>query len=192
MSLLTKLVPRANGGAAAVETLSPASANGPDWHTLTVGEGRRALETDRSAGLAATEAAARLASLGPNRLVDPPPDPAWKAFMRQFNDVLIQVLIAACVFSAVIGDTKDAVVIAVVVVLNAVVDFVQERRAEAALLALKRMLSVTTPVRRDGREAHIPPSISCLATSSSWNLGSGYPRTGGWSPRRRCVLTSPP
>ena len=106
--------------------------------------------------MSAAEAARRFASRGPNRLVDPPPDPAWKALARQFNDVLIRGLIGAGILSGVIGGTKDVVVITAMIVLNAVVGFLQERRAEAALLAVRRMLATTTPVRRGGQTLQLP------------------------------------
>jgi P-type Ca2+ transporter type 2C len=133
----------------------PAHLAGNDWQAISTERVAMLLGADPDDGLSSGEAARRLASGGANRLVDPPPDPAWKAFLRQFNDVLIRVLMGAGLLSVVVGDLKDAIVIAVVVGLNATVGFVQERRAEAALLALKRMLSASTPVRRDGRHVAI-------------------------------------
>ena len=161
------------------------------WHALTVEEACQALATDKSAGLSAADAAARLDALGANRLVDPPPAPAWKAFLRQFNDLLIRVLIAAGVLSAVIGDINDVTVIAAVIVLNAVVGFVQERRAEAALLALKRMLNTRTEVRRDGREGNIPAEHIVPGDIVLLEPGIASRRTGAWSSRNPCASTSP-
>ena len=99
-------------------------------------------------GLTAAEAQQRLACHGPNRLREKPPRPAWLKFIDQFNNLLVLVLIGAAALAAAIGDTKDAVVILVVVVLNAGLGFYQEHRAEATLAALKHMLARHARVRR--------------------------------------------
>ena len=91
-------------------------------------------------GLTAAEARHRFERFGPNRLREKPPRPGWLKFMDQFNNLLVLVLIGAAALAGAIGDTKDAVVILVVVVLNAGLGFYQEHRAEATLAALKQML----------------------------------------------------
>ena len=91
-----------------------------------------ALATD-PAGLTATEVADRLQRFGPNELVERGRKPAWRLLAEQFANTMILVLVAAGL-TAVIGDLKDTVVILAIVVLNAVVGFVQEYRAAQALL----------------------------------------------------------
>ena len=99
-------------------------------------------------GLTTAEAQQRLDRVGPNRLREKPPRPAWLKYMDQFKNLLILVLIGAAALAGAIGDTKDAVVILVVVVVNAALAFYQEHRAEAALAALKQMLARHARVRR--------------------------------------------
>jgi Ca2+-transporting ATPase len=105
---------------------------------------------DPSVGLTAVEAARRLAEDGANELDTVASKPAWRLFLDQFANTMIIVLLVALVMTAVIGDLKDALVIAAVVVLNAIVGFVQEHRAERAMAALRRMTSPQARVRRDG------------------------------------------
>ncbi|MFM7274936.1 MAG: cation-translocating P-type ATPase, partial [Gammaproteobacteria bacterium] len=110
------------------------------------------LTVDPAHGLDAAEAARRLAEEGPNRLAGQPAKAPWLRFLDQFRSLLVIILLGAAVVAGAIGDLTDAVVIACVVLLNAVLGFVQEHRAEAALAALKNMLAPTARVRRDGGE----------------------------------------
>ncbi len=101
------------------------------------------------AGLAATEAAARLATDGPNRLPEPPPPSLVIRFLRQFRNLLIYVLLAASVVTALLGEWIDTGVILGVVVINAIIGFVQEGRAEQALAAIRGMLAPQASVLRE-------------------------------------------
>ncbi|GAB1394736.1 calcium-transporting P-type ATPase, PMR1-type [Rhodocyclaceae bacterium] len=120
------------------------------WHACPPDQVVAQLSSDSRQGLSAAEAAQRLGNHGPNRLAEKPPRPAWLKFLDQFRDTLVLILLAAAVLAGSIGELKDAIVITVVVVLNATLGFVQEHRAEAALAALKNMLAPTARVRRDG------------------------------------------
>jgi len=103
-------------------------------------------------GLTQAEAGARLSTYGPNRLAEAPKRPAWRQLLDQFRNFLIIVLLIAAAVSLVVSqDVKTAVVVAVVVVANAVIGFVQERRADASLDALRKMLVPTARVRRAGQ-----------------------------------------
>ena len=119
-------------------------------------------------GLTPAEARQRLDRFGPNRLREKPPRPAWLKFIDQFNNLLVLVLIGAAALAGAIGDIKDAVVILVVVVLNAGLGFYQEHRAEATLAALKQMLARHARVRRGDEvlqvdaEALVPGDIVLL------------------------------
>ncbi|MHA3948402.1 cation-translocating P-type ATPase [Cellulomonas bogoriensis] len=119
-------------------------------HARSVEEVERALGTGES-GLDPAEATARLGRHGPNRLPEADPDPVLLRLARHFNDVLIYVLLAAAVLKAVLGEWVDFGVILAVAVVNAVIGFVQEGRAERALAGLRTMLSSTAQVRRGGR-----------------------------------------
>jgi len=103
-----------------------------------------------SDGITEAEAARRLAEHGPNRLPDPPRRNPVLRFLGHFDDVLIYILLAAAVLKAILGDWVDFTVILVVAVANAVVGFVQEGRADAALAGIARMLSLEADVRREG------------------------------------------
>ncbi len=118
-------------------------------HARPSDEVLRALDASAD-GLSSDEARARLERVGPNRLPEKTPDPAWLRLARHFNDVLIYVLLAAAVLKAVLGEWVDFGVILTVAVVNAVIGFVQEGRAERALAGLRSMLSLSAQARRDG------------------------------------------
>ncbi len=121
------------------------------WHVLSAAEALSALGADADSGLSAQEAGERLARFGENRLREETPRPLWLKFLDQFKSLMVIVLLVAAVLSLGIGAAKDAVVILVVVVLNALLGFYQEHRAEQTLAALKGMLALRARVRRDGR-----------------------------------------
>ena len=127
----------------------------PAWHALTVAEALSALQATRS-GLEAAEAEARLARFGPNALTRAPQRTALARFAAQFANLLILVLIAAALIAAIVGDLKDAAVILLVVVANAVIGFIQEGRAERALAAISGMLAPAATVLRAGRRRTVP------------------------------------
>ena len=121
------------------------------------------LGTDLGRGLDADEAAIRLERYGPNELDAPHVVPAWRKLLAQFADPLIYLLLAAVIVSVVAwavegaeGVPYGAIVIAVIVVLNGVLGFVQEARAEQAVAALRRMAGATASVVRDGLEQRVP------------------------------------
>ncbi|TEX49732.1 MAG: metal-transporting ATPase [Rhodocyclaceae bacterium] len=120
------------------------------WHADTTADVLARLRTGNSRGLTQEAAQERLQAHGPNRLAERPPRPAWLKFLDQFRDTLVIILLGAAVLAGSIGELKDAIVITVVVLLNATLGFIQEHRAEAALAALKNMLAPTARVRRDG------------------------------------------
>jgi P-type Ca2+ transporter type 2C len=119
------------------------------WHARPVEEVLGRIGADPSRGLTEAVARQRLLEHGPNLLAEKAPRPAWLKFFDQFRNVLVLILLGAAVLAGSIGDLKDAIVITVVVLLNATLGFYQEHRAEAALAALKDMLAPTARVRRD-------------------------------------------
>jgi Ca2+-transporting ATPase len=131
-------------------------ATGPPWHSLATEQVANELCSDPAQGLTDAEATVRLAERGPNRLAEKPPRAAWRKFLDQFRNFLVIVLIGAAVLAGTVGDLKDAIVIAVVVLLNATLGFVQEHRAEAALAALKNMLAPVARVRRNDEPMVVP------------------------------------
>ena len=107
-------------------------------------------------GLSNADAARLLARYGPNRLTAAPPRPAVLRFLDQFRSFLVLILIGAAVLAAAVGDLKDPIVIGIVVLTNALLGFLQDRKAERSLDALRSMLADTARVRRDGVVAVIP------------------------------------
>ncbi|MDM7999231.1 MAG: HAD-IC family P-type ATPase [Dehalococcoidia bacterium] len=126
-----------------------------NWHSLSVDEILRQLSSSRE-GLSAPEAAKRLADQGQNRLVGKKRVPPIVMFLRQFLNPLIYVLIAAVIIKAILKSLLDAGVIVAVLLLMAVIGFVQETRAEKAMEALLQLAAPKAKVRRGGRVQTIP------------------------------------
>ena len=106
--------------------------------------------TTTAEGLSASEVQKRIAKYGNNELQEKKKVPPWLLFLLQFKDFMILILMAAAVLSGVMGDMTDTIIILVIVILNAIVGFVQEYRAGKALEALKKMTVTQTQVLRDG------------------------------------------
>jgi len=103
-------------------------------------------------GLDATEAAARLERYGPNQLEEDPPTHPLVVLLRQFRSPLIYILLVAAVVTVLLEEYLDSIVIAAVLVLNAVIGFIQERKAEGAVRSLMQLVVPQAHVVRDGRE----------------------------------------
>ena len=119
--------------------------------------------TDSRRGLTAAEAVRRLKQYGPNELTPERPVPAWKMFLEQFKDVLVILLLIATAVSAVLWVYErdsalpyEALAICAVVLLNAVMGYVQESRAESAVSALRKMSAAHAHVIRDGERQSVP------------------------------------
>ncbi|MBX3705609.1 MAG: cation-transporting P-type ATPase [Pseudomonadales bacterium] len=126
-----------------------------EWHTLPVAAVLAALDTSPR-GLDPADAERRLAATGPNLLAPPGRHGPLRRFARQFHNVLIYVLLCAAAVTAALGHWLDTAVIFGVALVNSVIGFLQEGRAERALDAISRMLSVHAVVRRDGRRRELP------------------------------------
>src|SRR6056297_2034359 len=124
------------------------------FHALTQDEALSHLRSHPD-GLSGDEAGTRLAAHGANRLPDPPRRSAALRFLTQFHNVLIYVLIAAALVTAALQHWVDTGVILAVVLVNAVIGYVQEGRAEQAMAAIRGMLAPRCAVLRDGRRVSI-------------------------------------
>lgn len=123
------------------------------------------LGVDPALGLSDAEAARRLAADGPNELRGTPPVPTWRKILAQFQDPLIYLLLAAVAVSLVAwivegahGAPVDAIVIAAIVILNAILGFTQEAKAADAVAALSKMTAATSTVLRGGERKTVPSS----------------------------------
>ena len=107
-----------------------------------------ALQTESRTGLSAEEVSKRQAKYGPNSLQEKAKVTIWQKILQQLADVMVIILIIACLISAFTGDAIEAAVILVVVVINAVLGVVQEGKAEKALEALQKMAAPHARVLR--------------------------------------------
>lgn len=126
------------------------------WHRATYEQLSQELDTDLEGGLGDKESARRLAEQGPNELPQAPPLSPWKLFVSQFGSMIVWVLIGAAAIAGFLGEWVDAVAIVAIVVLNAVLGFFQEFRAERSLEALKHLAMATARVVREGHLSSIP------------------------------------
>lgn len=120
------------------------------WNSKTPVEACHELDVNPAAGLSSAEAKARLEKYGQNKLQGKSKKSVWAIFFAQLQDMLIYVLLGAAVITAVVGEWVDAVIILVVVFLNAAIGVMQESKAEKAIEALEKMTTPRALVRRDG------------------------------------------
>ncbi|HSO04174.1 MAG TPA: cation-translocating P-type ATPase [Candidatus Limnocylindrales bacterium] len=133
----------------------PSAATAPLWHTLEAADVVSALASDAGVGLSATEAERRLIEYGANVLPVQPGRSVWRMIVDQVADPMIALLVVAAVVSGIVGEPADTIVITVIVLLNAVIGVVQERRAEQAMAALRAMSAPSAEVVRDGVEQQV-------------------------------------
>lgn len=112
-------------------------------------------KTDQTTGLTSAEAAFRLAKFGPNLIAEKKRRPLIIAFLEQFKDLMVIILIIAAIFAIISGEFRDASVIIFIVFLNAIIGFVQEYKAEKAIEALRKMIAPKAKVLRDGHQMEI-------------------------------------
>lgn len=127
-----------------------------DWHAQAADSSLAALNSSQD-GLASSEAERRLQEHGPNRLPQRQRTSALKRFLLQFHNVLIYVLLVSCGITLFLGEWLDSAVIFGVVLINAIVGFIQEGKAEQAMLAIQKMLTHESRVRRDDK-VHVLPA----------------------------------
>jgi Ca2+-transporting ATPase len=120
-----------------------------NWHTLDINK-VFALTGSSPAGLSSQLVEQRIAEFGLNELLEKKRKPAWLLFLKQFNDFMILLLIAAAIISGFIGDIGDTAVILVIVLLNAIIGFIQEYRAGKAMDELKKLSTPQVEVLRNG------------------------------------------
>ena len=130
------------------------------WHSLEIDESLSALEADASQGLSTEDVQSRLIEYGPNELIETGGRSRWQILLAQFADVMLLMLIGVAVVAAVLDVRsgkfpKDAIAIMTIVILNAVLGYLQESKAEQALAALKDLSSPAVRVLRNGQPQQI-------------------------------------
>jgi magnesium-transporting ATPase (P-type) len=173
--------------------VAPATSDPQPWHASP---GAWVLQSlgSTDTGLTSTQAAGRLAQHGPNRIEQTAPTRVWMRVLRQFNNLLIYVLLAAALVTFWLRDYLDAAVILGVVVINAVIGFVQEGKAERALEAVRALLASRATVLRGGDRheidaadlvpgdvvllesgARVPADLRLLRTKNRWATACAWP-----------------
>ncbi len=144
------------GGGAGDTSLVAAEEPGSNWHRTGIKEAIAALDTSSTHGLSAADAAVRLAKYGPNALPEPEARSNLSIFLEQFNSLPVALLGVSAVVSVMTGGTVDAIVILVVVVINAIIGFFTERAAERTIRALTGSKPQYATVVRDAEAETIP------------------------------------
>ncbi len=129
-----------------------------NWHRLSIAETFELLGTNHQ-GLSAITADEKLLKTGPNELKEGKKKSIAVMLLSQFKDVMILILMVAAIISGIIGDLTDTIVILIIVLLNAIVGFFQEYRAEKAMQALKQMAVTQARVLRDGYISWVPATV---------------------------------
>ena len=156
-----------------------------EWHAATVAETCTAFGVDPARGLTAAEAADRLREHGPNALAEEEPEPKWRAFARQYADLMQLVLVGAAVVSMVaLRDLGTGLVILALTVVNALMGLHQEGKAAESVAALRTMLVMSARVLRDGQVLQVPAEQLVPGDLVRFEAGDKVPADG------RLVLTA--
>jgi len=126
-----------------------------NWHCLSIEENLKSLNSSIN-GLTSKEATQRFLNIGPNEIKRLKKKTSLEMLIDQFKDFMILVLIAAAIISGIVGEAKDTIAILVIVLVNAIIGFIQEYRAEKAVEALRKMATPNATVKRDGHIHLIP------------------------------------
>ncbi len=125
------------------------------FHSLTIETLTKNVNTNLENGLSTEEVQRRLTEYGPNELISGEKISPFKMFILQFKDFIVYLLLGATLVSLLFGEYIEALIIVIIVLLNGVLGFIQEYRAEAALEKLKELTGDDTLVIRDGRETRV-------------------------------------
>lgn len=126
------------------------------FHSVTADATATELKTDLARGLDVAEVDSRRKQHGPNELREAPRQPMWRRFLEQFKDLVVWILIAAAVIAGFLGDVTDTVAILAIVLLNGLIGFFQQERAEQAIAALRKLSSPSAKVTRGGQAKSVP------------------------------------
>ena len=139
--------------------MTESTADHTNWYTMTSEAVAQELKVDPAAGLSAAEAQQRLQQYGPNKLEEKKKEPGWRAFLRQYGDLMQIVLLVAAVINQIFtGEWGTTLVLIGLTVFNAILALRGEAKAEASLAALAGTMKAITRVRRDGEATEIEAS----------------------------------
>ena len=146
-----------------------------EWHCLPLESVTQNLTVDVHQGLDQHEVERRRLRDGSNVLKESPPTPIWKRLFLQFHNLVIWILIAAAVISGIMGEWADTLAILAIVLLNGVLGFIQEERAERALAALQKLSKPMAKVRRSGSVQLLPASELVIGDCIELEAGDNIP-----------------
>ncbi len=126
------------------------------WHQIKTQDVLQELKSDPQAGLTQQDAKKRLEQYGFNELVEKGVNPWWKILLQQFTGIMVVILFISAIVSIFLKEYVDAIAIMAIVVLNALLGYIQESKAEKAMAALKKMAVPLVRVRREGHVQEIP------------------------------------
>ncbi|TXG87144.1 MAG: ATPase, partial [Thermomicrobiales bacterium] len=149
------------------------------WYKETPADACRQLGVTPVVGLSSSEVANRQREYGPNKLAEQPPEPTWKAFLRQYKDLMQLVLIGVAIISIVaLGDLGTGLLILGLTVFNAVLGVNQEGKAAESVAALRKMLIMKSKVRRDGEIQEAPAEELVPGDIVTFEAGDKVPADG--------------
>ena len=181
--------------ATAVREVDPeSSAAGRDavgWHSLSAEEACTRLGVDSRTGLDPAEVERRREQVGPNKLAEAKKEPPWRAFLRQYRDLMQLVLLGAAIVSMVaLQEFSTGIVILALTVVNAILGLNQEGKAAESVAALQKMLVIKAHVRRGGELADIPSEELVPGDTVSFEAGDKIPADGRRSEEHTSELQS--
>ena len=141
----------------------------PKWHELDSKAVAELLRSDVVDGLTGAEATRRLREYGRNELQTRGSRRAWLILWEQLTALMVLILLAAASVSLLLGDFSDAIAIGAIILLNVLLGFTQEYRAEKALFALKKLAVPRVRARREAQIVEVHPHEWCRETLSCWN-----------------------
>ena len=163
---------------ATVTPTTPATET-TDWYRLSAEDVCRQLDVDAAAGLSTAEVVERRQRYGSNKLAEEAKEPGWRAFLRQYRDLMQLVLLGAAVVSIVaLQDVSTGLVVIGLTVVNALMGLHQEGKAAESVAALRQMLIMTASVRRDGQLVAIPAEELVPGDIVGFQAGDKVPADG--------------
>jgi Ca2+-transporting ATPase len=165
--------------AVTAQAASPPAGRDASSHGLPADEVCAQLGVEPRTGLGAAEVERRRAEVGPNKLAEAPTEPGWRAFLRQYRDLMQLVLLGAAIVSIVaLQEWSTGLVIIGLTVLNAVLGLNQEGKAAESVAALQKMLLIHAHVRRDGERVDIPAEELVPGDVVTFEAGDKVPADG--------------
>ncbi len=158
---------------------APSETADVDWYRVTRDEACEALHVDLAKGLTNDEVLLRRQKYGPNALAEEAKEPAWRAFLRQYRDLMQLVLVGAALVSIIaLSDVSTGLVILALTVFNAWMGLHQEGKAAESVAALKQMLIMTARVRRDNATIEVPAEELVPGDIALFEAGDKVPADG--------------